>query len=229
MYTASYASPVKDGRRILGEKPANACLSPAAFNRSVGVDKAATSPLKRPFSENTPSSSPTKKKQLLPPPSFAGQKRGIDQVEPQQEQENAGGASWRIREESKPEDVGNTQSGPEYDPTVSVDLRGCLHGTQGGGEVTADSSWKTPSTRKPSNATDTYRSQEDPIPQERQPEQDSPIKPQQQHPSSAMTVSQAPSHSHDPTRSVPEDPETRKVFIQEVWIPLQYYNLTLVQ
>lgn len=121
MYTVSHTSPVKDGRRILGEKPANACLSPAAFNRS--VDKAATSPLKRPFSENTLSPSPLKKKQFLPSPSFAGQKRGIDQVEPQEEQENIGGAAWRIREEeTRPEDVAATRTEREEDePTVSVD------------------------------------------------------------------------------------------------------------
>lgn len=134
MYTASHSSPVKDGRRILGDKPANACLSPAAFNRS--EDKAATSPLKRPFSENTPSSSPSKKKnkQLLPPPSFAGQKRGIDQVEPQEEQENIGGASWRIRGESRPEDVGSTQSGHENEPTVSEGIYTGLLATETQGE-----------------------------------------------------------------------------------------------
>lgn len=34
-----------------------------------------------------------------------------------------------------------------------------------------------------------------------------------------MTVSNSPSHhGPDPTRTVPEDPETRKMFIQEVWI-----------
>lgn len=73
-----HPSPVKDGRRVLGEKPANACLSPAR-NRIVD---AATSPVKRPlFDQRYPSSSP---KKLLPSPSFglAGQKRTIDQVDP---------------------------------------------------------------------------------------------------------------------------------------------------
>lgn len=117
MNTPSHASPVKDGRRVLGEKPANACLSPAARRRSVDA-AAAISPLKRPSTEYTPSSSPTKKKQLLPSPPFTGQKRGIDQVEQQeqqQDQENVGGGSWRMLEVFK--------SGER----VSLALRGCLH------------------------------------------------------------------------------------------------------
>lgn len=47
-----------------------------------------------------------------------------------------------------------------------------------------------------------------------------------------MTVLQAPSHSHDhPTRSVPEDPETRKVFIQEVWpiYSVLYFSIGLTK
>ncbi|OOF99783.1 hypothetical protein ASPCADRAFT_126681 [Aspergillus carbonarius ITEM 5010] len=67
---ASHPSPVKDGRRILGEKPANACLSPAHPRH------ASVSPLKRPLLE-TPSSP----KKLLRSPLFAGQKRSIDQVD----------------------------------------------------------------------------------------------------------------------------------------------------
>lgn len=63
--TPSYLSPVKDGRRILGEKTPNACLSP----------RHATSPSKR--SRIDTLSSP---KKLLPSPLFAGQKRSIDQV-----------------------------------------------------------------------------------------------------------------------------------------------------
>lgn len=120
MNTPSHASPIKDGRRVLGEKPANACLSPAARNQSVD---AASSPLKRPF-ESTPSSSPAKKKQLLPSPSFTGQKRGIDQVGQQQEdQENVGGGgSWRLLEALKSRDREVTVSFES-----GVILRGCLH------------------------------------------------------------------------------------------------------
>ncbi|KAL4791848.1 hypothetical protein BDV19DRAFT_288970 [Aspergillus venezuelensis] len=59
-------SPHKEGRRILGEKNTNACLSPAR------------SPTKQALL-NVNSPSPTKK--LLPSPSFIAQKRSIGQVE----------------------------------------------------------------------------------------------------------------------------------------------------
>jgi hypothetical protein len=66
-------SPVKDGRRILGDRTPNACLSPA---RNKHLDAALDiSPVKRSLFENH---SP---KRLLPSPSFVGQKRTIDQVE----------------------------------------------------------------------------------------------------------------------------------------------------
>ncbi|KAL4946169.1 hypothetical protein BDV06DRAFT_235381 [Aspergillus oleicola] len=61
-----HPSPLKEGRRILGEKNANACLSPAR------------SPAKQALL-NTNSPSPTKK--LLPSPSFTARKRYIGQVE----------------------------------------------------------------------------------------------------------------------------------------------------
>ena len=78
---------------------------PSIFSNKPQSGTAASSPLKRPF-ESTPSSSPAKKKQLLPSPSFTGQKRGIDQVEQQQEdQENVGGGgSWRLLEAFKSRD-----------------------------------------------------------------------------------------------------------------------------
>lgn len=91
-----HPSPVKDGRRVLGEKPANACLSPA---RSRTID--ATSPIKRPlFDQRYPSSS---HKKLLPSPSsgLAGQKRTIDQVaENRSAPVNKGGLQL-IREEEE--------------------------------------------------------------------------------------------------------------------------------
>lgn len=65
--TTLHPSPVKDGRRVLGEKTANACLSPAHHRPDV-------SPSKRSLLE-----APSPKK-LLPSPLFAGQKRTIDQV-----------------------------------------------------------------------------------------------------------------------------------------------------
>ena len=65
-------SPIKDGRRILGEKSANACLSPVG--KRTAVD---STPVKRTaLHEN---SSPPKK--LLPSPTFVSRKRSIDQVE----------------------------------------------------------------------------------------------------------------------------------------------------
>jgi hypothetical protein len=73
MQSTSNLSPVKDGRRILGDKTPNACLSPA---RSKHLDVVSDiSPVKRSLFENH---SP---KKLLPSPSFVGQKRTIDQVE----------------------------------------------------------------------------------------------------------------------------------------------------
>ncbi|KAJ5590660.1 hypothetical protein N7450_004632 [Penicillium hetheringtonii] len=66
-------SPIKDGRRILGEKDTNTCLSPAHQNKqSLSV---AGTPTKRTLFTNI---SP---KKLLPSPIFAGQKRTRDQVE----------------------------------------------------------------------------------------------------------------------------------------------------
>lgn len=66
-------SPIKDGRRILGEKDPNACLSPAhPSKQNLAV---ATTPVKRTlFSTASP-------KKLLPSPIFAGQKRTRDQVD----------------------------------------------------------------------------------------------------------------------------------------------------
>ncbi|PYH41349.1 uncharacterized protein BP01DRAFT_426419 [Aspergillus saccharolyticus JOP 1030-1] len=70
---SAHTSPVKEGRRILGEKTANACLSPR---------HASLSPTKRPLLEvpsSTTTTSPSKK--LLPSPLFAGHKRTIDEVD----------------------------------------------------------------------------------------------------------------------------------------------------
>lgn len=66
-------SPVKDGRRILGEKDTNACLSPAHHSKQ--PLSVATTPVKRALFMNI---SP---KKLLPSPNFAGQKRTRDQVD----------------------------------------------------------------------------------------------------------------------------------------------------
>lgn len=66
-------SPIKDGRRILGEKDTNACLSPAHQSKqSVSVTG---TPVKRTLFTNA---SP---KKLLPSPVFAGQKRTREQLD----------------------------------------------------------------------------------------------------------------------------------------------------
>ncbi|PYH93272.1 hypothetical protein BO71DRAFT_441848 [Aspergillus ellipticus CBS 707.79] len=75
---SSHTSPVKDGRRVLGEKPANACLSPTRHRH------ASASPLKRPLLDM-----PSSPKKLLPSPLFAGQKRSIDQVDSSDPQDRA--------------------------------------------------------------------------------------------------------------------------------------------
>ncbi|KAJ6093244.1 hypothetical protein N7486_008533 [Penicillium sp. IBT 16267x] len=71
--TGTQLSPVKDGRRILGEKDTNACLSPAHQNKqSLPVPG---TPVKRAlFSTASP-------KKLLPSPMFASQKRTREQVD----------------------------------------------------------------------------------------------------------------------------------------------------
>ncbi|KAJ0424168.1 hypothetical protein BJY00DRAFT_14902 [Aspergillus carlsbadensis] len=70
--TSTHTSPLKESRRILGEKNVNACLSPAR------------SPVKRALFD---SSSP---KELLPSPSFIAQKRPFGQVDEELE-DPAGG------------------------------------------------------------------------------------------------------------------------------------------
>lgn len=73
--TSVHFSPVKDGRRILGEKDSNACLSPATHVKSL---PAVGTPVKR-------ASIATSPKKLLPSPIFAGQKRTRDQVDETEE------------------------------------------------------------------------------------------------------------------------------------------------
>ncbi|KAL3461306.1 hypothetical protein BJX64DRAFT_163716 [Aspergillus heterothallicus] len=61
--TLMHTSPLKDNRRILGEKSANACLSPTR------------SPFKRAIVDSSP------QKKLLPSPLFTAQKRTIGQID----------------------------------------------------------------------------------------------------------------------------------------------------
>ncbi|KAJ5644744.1 hypothetical protein N7507_010755 [Penicillium longicatenatum] len=73
--TAPQLSPVKDGRRVLGEKDTNACLSPAQNKQSFPVTG---TPVKRALFSTSP-------KKLLPSPMFAGQKRTRDQMDETEE------------------------------------------------------------------------------------------------------------------------------------------------
>ncbi|GKZ34742.1 hypothetical protein AbraIFM66950_005098, partial [Aspergillus brasiliensis] len=101
--SVSHPSPVKDGRRVLGEKHANACLSPAHHRH------ASVSPLKqRPLFET--SSSP---KKLLPSPLFAGQKRSIDQVDSTSEPQIS---HVSAQPQSRPEASPNVQHDVQQDP-----------------------------------------------------------------------------------------------------------------
>ncbi|KAI9044370.1 uncharacterized protein KD926_000971 [Aspergillus affinis] len=146
--TTLHSSPVKDGRRILGEKTVNACLSP---HRHV-------SPIKHSFLDI---SSP--KKQLLPSPSFAGQKRSIDQVD---HGVSANKDSLRVRDEA----------------------------------VTVQAIGRAPATEPRETNPEPTKSQTH--------EQTKPtLEPESSKPSQE--------ESRSTTRPVPEDPETRKLFIQQ--------------
>ncbi|KAE8152722.1 hypothetical protein BDV25DRAFT_127812 [Aspergillus avenaceus] len=154
--TTLLSSPVKDGRRVLGEKPANACLSPARRH--------AASPTKR--SLLGPLSSPQK---LLPSPSFVGQKRTIDQVNDQDS----------LHGESRAE-TPSLHDVREETPT----------------QLTADNDDRPDQEQTDARDESLFDKQQTPQPQESQ-------IPTTQLPAAGLT------------RNVPEDPETRKQFIQE--------------
>lgn len=94
-------SPIKDGRRILGEKDSNACLSPATHAKP--SFPAIGTPVKRMSIATSP-------KKLLPSPIFAGQKRTRDQLE--EMEENLGHVQTR---ESSPQ--------PGVQSTVNDDMQ----------------------------------------------------------------------------------------------------------
>ncbi|KAF3387441.1 hypothetical protein F1880_000323 [Penicillium rolfsii] len=158
-------SPVKDGRRILGEKDSNACLSPAHHvKQTLSVT---STPVKRAlFTTVSP-------KKLLPSPIFAGQKRTRDQVDEIEINDAPVQAPRELRVESPPSTLKyETQRlSPESDameiaaiPTVS-----------------------------------------------------SQAKRDQAHQMETITRSRSASRASDTeTRSMPEDPDARKVFIKEV-------------
>ncbi|KAF9891153.1 hypothetical protein FE257_005089 [Aspergillus nanangensis] len=155
-------SPVKDGRRILGEKTANACLSP----------RHATSPSKRSLVDAL-SSSP---KKLLPSPLFAGQKRSIDQVHR--------------------DTLVNKAIDAQHVPVVGSEEEACT-------PVKIQDVKVQPSQDQ---------QQQDPD------AMDSEASPQnEQHPSPSQTsIPESNAKlAENALKSVPEDPETRKLFIQE--------------
>ncbi|KAJ6018843.1 hypothetical protein N7522_000910 [Penicillium canescens] len=161
MNTTVQYSPVKDGRRILGEKDSNACLPPAPqAKQSFPVTG---TPVKRMSTILSP-------KKLLPSPIFAGQKRTRDQVD--ETEENIGHMQAR---ECSPLHV---------QPAAQEDMQSQLQQTPDAMDIQT--------------------------PQNSQPERD------QTH--SQMETDHAPAMLHTPeeeTRSVPEDPDARKMFIQQ--------------
>ncbi|RHZ74489.1 hypothetical protein CDV55_108887 [Aspergillus turcosus] len=170
-------SPVKDGRRILGDRTPNACLSPA---RNKQLD--ATSdipPVKRTLFENH---SP---KRLLPSPSFVGQKRTIDQVEDDS----------RINERN-----------------VQVQRVEQVHGNHERSlQDKAIAKATTPAiTQQQSDAMPSNDSQRTEPQQSKQQTCRLPL-------SAIINVIESPSpkQTSKATRAIPEDPMTRKLFIQE--------------
>ncbi|PKY08125.1 hypothetical protein P168DRAFT_323311 [Aspergillus campestris IBT 28561] len=158
MYHTFSPSPVKEGRRILGEKTPNACLSPAHHRH------ASASPVKSQLT--------TSPRKLLPSPSFAGQKRSIDQVDHDQTRVNKHGVLSPRKEAPRGH---ASQTGTQTLSTVPEDIQ---------------------------------LSQE-PRPDALNPETSQP----QQEQSSSQTTELAEPVS--PETTVPEDPSTRKSFIQQ--------------
>ncbi|KAB8228562.1 uncharacterized protein BDW43DRAFT_213866 [Aspergillus alliaceus] len=172
--TTLHPSPVKDGRRILGEKTANACLSPAHHRHDV-------SPSKRSLLE---ASSP---KKLLPSPLFVGQKRTIDQVD--DGQGNNGNAQAQ-----------HGESRAETQTVHDVYEEARMHST------TQKDDWPC---HQQADATgpDVDQSRESNKQQSQQPQ--SPTQ------TTGLAECSAQKSETGPVRPVPEDPETRKLFIQE--------------
>ncbi|KAJ5609150.1 hypothetical protein N7528_009717 [Penicillium herquei] len=107
-------SPVKDGRRILGDKDINACRSPAHRNKQ--PLSVTSTPVKRAlFSTASP-------KKLLPSPIFAGQKRSRDQVD----EVGDNGQQWptsRGFNESSQSPVNTTTQQPSYEKIDAPNAR----------------------------------------------------------------------------------------------------------
>ncbi|CAL5867541.1 uncharacterized protein PFLUO_LOCUS1760 [Penicillium psychrofluorescens] len=162
-------SPVKDGRRILGEKNTNACLSPANWPK----DSFSTTgtPTKRVSTAASP-------KKLLPSPVFAGTKRTRDQVD--EIDVNSGHVKRHSPELS---------ASPEENSTQSI----LQNGLEDQLQLVPD-------------AMDTGAS----TPQHTQLERDEPDHLHVENLSATTENNPQPT-----TRAIPNDPETRKMFIQE--------------
>jgi hypothetical protein len=103
------SSPVKSGRRVLLDKTTNASLTPS----------------KRRDMQDTLKESPTQRPRdflLLSPPVLAGQKRSIDQVDPDQTQSKSASSSFDhlSREDEFYIFDENTPSSMDVDKTVRV-------------------------------------------------------------------------------------------------------------
>ncbi|KNG86489.1 hypothetical protein ANOM_005124 [Aspergillus nomiae NRRL 13137] len=166
--TTLHPSPVKDGRRVLGEKTANACLSPAHHRPDA-------SPSKRSLLE------PPSPKKLLPSPLFAGQKRTIDQVD---DQANNGNVQAQ-----------NNESRAETQEVHDVQNEALTHSTAHNDDR---------SDQQQTDATELHVA----------PSRESD---KQQSPADATPLARSPRQEREAgsTRIVPEDPETRRLFIQQ--------------
>lgn len=188
--TAVQFSPVKDGRRILGEKDSNACLSPA--NHAKQALSVTSTPVKRALFSNV---SP---KKLLPSPIFAGQKRTREQVDEIEVNDASVQAPRELHVESPPSTVKHESQQVSYNFTAMWDISNQNR-----------INWLTlnalPQLSPESDAMEITN----PAPSS-QPKRD---QPQEMDTTRSRSASRA---SDSDTRSIPGDPDARKVFIQEV-------------
>ncbi|RAK76250.1 uncharacterized protein BO72DRAFT_431257 [Aspergillus fijiensis CBS 313.89] len=192
---SAHTSPVKDGRRILGEKTVNACLSPARHRHAASL-----SPVKRPFLETPSLTSPSKK--LLPSPLFAGQKRSIDQVEGHREHESS------ARERAP------VQAPAPAPAAAAAPIHAQVESTTKSPAIAADEHILSDATQQPIipdlETQQQQQKQNEVEPQQQQQQQQQQQLPPPPQPSELPAQTQPTS-----TRAVLSDPATRKRFIQE--------------
>ncbi|RAH48039.1 uncharacterized protein BO95DRAFT_512618 [Aspergillus brunneoviolaceus CBS 621.78] len=190
---STHTSPVKDGRRILGEKTVNACLSPARHRHAASL-----SPVKRPFLETPSLTSPSKK--LLPSPLFAGQKRSIDQVEGHREHESSARERAPVQAPA-PAPIHAQVGSTTKSPAIAADEH-----------ILSDATQQPiiPDLETPPPPPQQQQKQNEVEPQQQQQQQ------QQQQLPPPPEPSQLPAQTQPiSTRAVLSDPATRKRFIQE--------------